>query len=365
MKRKYFLVGYTVCIVLFYSVMYLVIQFASKENNTVIRDTLPASITTPLLSGTEPSFPENSALSAVVLDAQSGAVLYSKNSDSRLPMASTTKIMTAKVILDMLNTDTIVTVSKEAATMEGSSIYLSENEKITVETLLYGLLLESGNDAATALATACSGSAEDFAVLMNKIGKEMGLKDTNFANPHGLTAENHFTTAYELAFITSTALKNPKFREIVSTRKYCAPSLDGKFTRYFFNHNKLLSTYHGAIGVKTGYTEAAGRCLVSAASRDNETYICVTLNDRNDWADHTSLLDTAFDSYDCIEIAPKKGFAVNIDGNRYINPEPVYLTVPSGISPVLSYKIEKNDDSCITECYHEGAKLSTFYLVKE
>lgn len=362
MKKKYFLVAYTICVVLFYSAAYLVINLLPQSEKTDIVTVLPANTSTPLLIEAAATPPSVSAQAAVVIDAKSGAVLFSHNSDARLPMASTTKIMTAKIILDMLPLNKTVTVPKEATLVEGSSIYLTENEKITVETLLYGLLLESGNDAATALATACSDSVEKFAALMNDTGKQMGLQNTSFANPHGLSAENHFTTAYELAYITMCALRNQKFREIVSTQKYIAPSTDGKYTRYFFNHNKLLRTYNGATGVKTGYTEAAGRCLVSSAEKDGESYICVTLDDRNDWRDHSCLLDYAFENYDSIEIAGENAFSVYGNRVRYTNTEPVYLTVAKGEKPVLSYKVTLTDSTSYTDYYSNGVKLGTFYL---
>ena len=364
LKRKKFLMAYTACVALFYFTAYIITSLLPSSNSeTVISNTLPANVTTPLYSGITVTPPEISAQSAVVLDAKSGAVLYTKNSETRLPMASTTKIMTAKIILDKLPLDMKVKVPKEAAFVEGSSIYLSENEEITVESLLYGLLLESGNDAATALAVACSGSVEKFAELMNSTGEKMGLKNTSFANPHGLTAENHFTTAYELAYITMCAMKNETFRKIVSTSKYISPSLDGTLTRYFFNHNKLLRTYNGSTGVKTGYTEAAGRCLVSSAERNGENYICVTLNDRNDWADHTNLLDFAFDNYDSIEIAPENGFAVTYKDIRYINSEPVYMTVGKDEKPIISYRLTLTNHSASADYYSEDTKLGTFNLI--
>jgi len=364
MKKNCFLVWYTVCVVLFYSAVYLIINLLPQNEKNDAVTALPANTSTPLLAEASAAPPSVSAQAAVLLDAKSAAVLFSHNSDTRLPMASTTKIMTAKIILDMLPLNQTVTVPKEATLVEGSSIYLTENEKITVETLLYGLLLESGNDAAAALAVACSGSVEKFAFLMNDVGKQMGLQNTSFANPHGLTAENHFTTAYELAYITMCAMRNPKFREIVSTQKYTAPATDGEYTRYFFNHNKLLRTYNGANGVKTGYTEAAGRCLVSSAEKDGESYICVTLNDRNDWADHTSLLNYAFENYDSIEIAHPDSFALSYNGKRYVCAEPVYISVHSGEKPVITYEIAIDSDSASVDFLNEGTKLGTFYLTE-
>ena len=362
MKNKYFLVWYTVCVVLFYSAAYLAINILPQNEKNDAVTALPANTITPLISEVSTAPPSVSAQAAVLLDAQSGAVLFAHNSDARLPMASTTKIMTAKIILDMLPLNRTVTVPKEATLVEGSSIYLTENEKITVEALLYGLMLESGNDAATALAIACSDSVENFTSLMNDTGKQMGLQNTSFANPHGLTAENHFTTAYELAYITMCAMRNPKFHEIVSTQKYIVPTTDGKYPRYFFNHNKLLRTYNGANGVKTGYTQAAGRCLVSSAEKDGESYICVTLDDRNDWADHTSLLDYAFESFDSIEIAPENCFSVYANSKRYTSPESVYLTVAKGEKPVLSYEITITDSTAFVNYFSDGIKLGTFHL---
>lgn len=323
-----------------------------------------ATVLYPANSGSE-DFSGVYAESAVLIDGQSGAVLYSKNSAARMNMASTTKIMTAMVILENMNLDTIVTVPKEATLVEGSSIYLRENEKITVGTLLYGLMLESGNDAAHALAVACSGSIEKFADLMNETAKKLGLTSTSFANPHGLSAENHYTTAYELAYITYTAMKNPIFCKIVSTKNMVAPSLDGEFTRYFSNHNKLLRIYDGAVGVKTGYTKAAGRCLVGAAEKDGKKFITVTLNDGNDWNDHANMLDYAFDHYDTICIAPENDFAVyNSEGYRLSNKKGVFLTVPENANPTLSYSLNIENDLATVQYFADGVKMGEFLLEK-
>lgn len=364
MKRKNFLIWYTVCVVLVYSVAYVVIETGRK--NEMEHNTSSIVFTENTVSGiqalNEITLPETQAEAAVVIDAKSGAVICEKNPDARLPMASTTKIMTAKIVLDTLSLDTVVTVPKEATLTEGSSIYLAENEKITVKDLLYGLLLESGNDAAVTLAYAVSGSTEEFAKLMNRTAVNMGLSNTSFANPHGLTAENHFVSAYELAYITMCAMKNETFKEMVSSVRYISPSIDGTHTRYFYNHNKLLRMYDGAIGVKTGYTEASGRCLVSCAERNGEEYICVTLNDRNDWADHTSLLDYAFGNFDSFEVAPKNGFAVNIRGNRLTNPEPVYITVKDGDKPDISYEITADKSGAKVSFKTSESIFGTFFL---
>ncbi len=233
---------------------------------------------------------QNSAQAAILLDATEGRVLFSQNADQRLPMASTTKIMTAIVAIENMPTDYIVTVPKEAVNIEGSSIYLYEGEKITCLDLLYGLMLESGNDAAAAIAIAVGGTMERFVMLMNEKARELGLKNTHFANPHGLSNDDHYTSAADLAKLTDYALGDELFAKIVSTKRYTA--CNG--ARYYVNHNRLLFSYDGMIGVKTGYTIASGRCLVTAARRNGRTLIAVTLNDYYGSTDHVRMLDTGF-----------------------------------------------------------------------
>jgi D-alanyl-D-alanine carboxypeptidase len=234
----------------------------------------------------------------VLYEPQSGNFLTEKAADKRLPMASTTKIMTALVVLEHCDLEAVVTVPREAVGAEGSSVYLYEGEEITVRTLLYALLLSSANDAAIALALHAAGSVSAFADMMNAKAASLGLKDTHFINPHGLHDEAHYTTARELALITAAAMKNTLFAEIVSTRRHTAPQNGTDACRLLLNHNKLLRTYEGAVGVKTGYTRASGRCLVSAANRNGLLLIAVTLNDANDWRDHTALYDWAFGEYE-------------------------------------------------------------------
>lgn len=254
--------------------------------------------------------PATAAHALALLDATSGHFLTLSNADERRPMASTTKIMTALVILENCTLGDTVTVPREAVGVEGSSIYLFENEEITVETLLYALLLSSANDAATALAIHAAGSVAEFAALMNEKAAAMGLTNTHFTNPHGLYDENHYTTARELALLTAAALSDKTFAEIVSTKRYTAPQNGTDATRLFLNHNRLLRTYEGAVGVKTGFTKKSGRCLVSAATREGLTLIAVTLDDGNDWRDHAALFDWGFSEY--------VGFA----------PEPAPLSLP-------------------------------------
>ena len=236
------------------------------------------------------------ARSAVVIDAATGKVLYEQNAYERLDMASTTKIMTGICGIEYGDLDSEITISNHAAGVEGSSMYLEAGEKISLYDVICGLMLVSGNDAATAVAEAVSGSEGGFVLLMNQKAHEIGAFNTCFQNPHGLSEEGHYTTAYDLAKITAYALKNPVFAEIVSQKSMTAESISGK-RRQLVNHNKLLKLYDGCIGVKTGFTKAAGRCLVSAAQRDGLKLICVTLNDGNDWNDHIAMFDKGFLSY--------------------------------------------------------------------
>ena len=236
-----------------------------------------------------------SAESAIVIEAQSGKVVFEKDADKRRPMASTTKIMTALVALECGDTGREVEVPAGAVGVEGSSVYLESGDRLTMDDLIWALLLESANDAAAAIALSVSGSIEAFAEKMNEKAAELGLADTHFTNPHGLDNEDHYTTARDLSRLASAAMKNPEFREIVSTYRHSITF--GDETRYLLNHNKLLRSYSGAAGVKTGYTKRSGRCLVSAAERDGVTLIAVTLNAPDDWNDHRKMLDLGFSAF--------------------------------------------------------------------
>lgn len=245
---------------------------------------------------------ENSARSAVVIEAESGSVVYEKNSNERLGPASTTKIMTAVVALENCPIDKIVSVSPSAVGTEGSSAYLYAGERVSMETLLYALMLQSANDAAEAIAYEIAGSIEGFAAMMNEKAAELGLENTHFDNPHGLDGKTHYTSAYDLAMITRYALENETFRKIVSTKRKFVPMESGSAERLFVNHNRLLSSYNDIIGVKTGFTKKCGRTLVSAAKKDDVTLICVTLDDGNDWRDHRSMLDLGFSLYERVDL---------------------------------------------------------------
>lgn len=232
-----------------------------------------------------------SASSAMLVDVDSHRVLYQQNADAKMLIASTTKILTALVAIEKMPLSTQVTVKREATLTEGSSMYLREGETLTLETLLYGLLLSSGNDAAVAIADAVGGSQTGFVALMNAKAKALGMTASSFANPNGLDDEYHYSTARDMSRLACAAVENETLVRIASTRSI---HIGG---RTMTNHNKLLSYVDGCIGLKTGYTKAAGRTLVSCAERNGQRLVAVTLQDGNDWADHQALFDYGFASY--------------------------------------------------------------------
>ena len=232
-----------------------------------------------------------SATSAILVDVDSGRVLYEQNADAKMLIASTTKIMTALVAIREGDLADTVKVSQEAAYTEGSSMYLREGEELTLETLLYGLLLCSGNDAAVAIAQHVGGDVESFVRRMNETAAELGMEHTSFANPNGLDAETHYSTARDMAQLARTAVNNATLLRIASTKSV---TIGG---RTMNNHNKLLSYMEGCVGLKTGFTKAAGRTLVSCAERNGQRLVAVTLQDGNDWADHQALYDYGFSHF--------------------------------------------------------------------
>ncbi len=232
-----------------------------------------------------------SAGSAVLMDAQTGRMLFERNANQRSLIASTTKIMTALVVCEQSNVLDRVRIPKEAVGIEGSSMYLREGEVLTVQELLYGLMLRSGNDAAVALAIYCGGTVEGFAELMNDKAHRLGLTGSHFVNPHGLDNPDHYATARDLAVLSAYAMENPIFAQTVSTKSVMVGQ------RSLQNHNKLLWQVDGADGVKTGFTKKAGRILVSSCTRQGRRLIAVTINDGNDWADHKTLLESGFSAF--------------------------------------------------------------------
>ena len=235
-----------------------------------------------------------SAQKAYVLDAVSGRVLYEKNATERSLIANTTKIMTALIVCEQCNVLDRMRIPKEAVGIEGSSMYLQEGEVLTIQELLYGLMLSSGNDAAVALAIYCGGTVEGFAELMNDKARNLGLSGTHFENPNGLDSPGHYSTAKDLAKLAVYAMENPIFYKTVSAKSVKAGE------RYLTNHNKLLWRVEGADGVKTGFTKAAGRILVSSATREGRRLIAVTIDDPDDWDDHAALLEEGFSRY-CVQ----------------------------------------------------------------
>lgn len=265
-----------------------------------------------------------SADSAALIDVQSGRILYGKNMDKRMRIASLTKIVTAIVAIESGKLNETVTVSKNAYRVEGSSIYLDLGEKQKLIDLVYAIMMRSGNDAATAIAEHVGGgSVQKFVDMMNAKVKELGLTGTHFANPHGLDAKDHYSTAYDMAKLTAYALWNPIFREVVSTKVKKIPWEGKDWDRTMRNKNKMLFRYEGADGVKTGYTEAAGRCLASSASRSGRQLAVIVLNDRDDWNDSSKMLDYGFtkyqyfspvdDSQSVTSIPVKNGSVDNVD----------------------------------------------------
>lgn len=241
--------------------------------------------------------PAVSAASAVLMDAESGRILYEKDAHTRRLIASTTKLMTALVAVEAVeDLEQVITVKREYQA-EGSSMYLRVGEQLTVRDLLYGLLLASGNDAALALAGGCGGEVETFVGWMNDRAVELGMADTHFANPNGLDHDEHYSTAYDMALLAREVLGNEVLMELVSTKSATVAG------RSLVNHNKLLWRYEGCTGMKTGYTDAAGRTLVSSAERNGQKLICVTLKDRDDWNDHARLLDYGFENYPLFPLA--------------------------------------------------------------
>lgn len=232
-----------------------------------------------------------SAGSAVLMDAKTGRILYEKDPHNRHLIASTTKIMTALIVCEQCNVLDRMRIPKEAVGIEGSSMYLREGEVLTVQELLYGLMLHSGNDAAVALAIYCGGTVEGFVELMNDKARTLGLSNTHFANPNGLDHPEHYSSAHDLAALAAYAMENPIFSKTVSTKTLTLGQRSMK------NHNKLLWTVEGADGVKTGFTRAAGRVLVSSAVREGRRLIAVTIRDPNDWQDHKAMLDQGFRNY--------------------------------------------------------------------
>jgi D-alanyl-D-alanine carboxypeptidase (penicillin-binding protein 5/6) len=250
-----------------------------------------------------PMFSNASASS--VIDVKSGRIVFQERGDEQMRIASLTKVMTAIVAIEHGNMTDIVKVSKNAYGKEGSSIYLHLGEEMTLHTMLYGLMLRSGNDAAAAIAEHVGGSIEGFVYLMNEKARILGMKNTSFKNPHGLDEEGQYSSANDMAVLTAYALQNEIFQEIVKTKVKNAPNPNEAWDYRWINKNKMLNMYDGADGVKTGYTTLARRTLISSATRGGQQFAVVTLNDGDDWNDHRKLLDYGFTYYPMTKIVQK------------------------------------------------------------
>jgi len=320
-----------------------------------------------------------SAQYACVIEQNSGEVVYEKNAYQRHSMASTTKIMTALIAIEQGRLDEVVTASRNASVQEGSSIYLRAGDKIMMRDLLYGLMLNSGNDAAVAVAEHISGSVEEFAKLMTETAKSIGAENTQFKNPNGLDADGHYTTAYDLALIARYAMQNEDFKEIVSTKSKKVTMQSGT-ELYLSNHNKMLKIYEGANGVKTGFTKATGRCLVSSAERNGVSFIAVTLNAPDDWTDHKNMLDFAFAEYARMMVVDEGDIlkTVSLDDGRTIE-----ICAGSSVDVVMK---KNSRDNCevilhlakrivpplnegerlgVAEVEYNGVLVDRFYLVNK
>ena len=283
-----------------------------------------------------------SARAAVVINGETGEILYSQNCDERLPMASTTKIMTALLLCELggdLSKEIVTT--REMVTVEGSSMGLQVGDRVSYHDLLYGMMLSSGNDAANTVAIALGGSISGFASIMNERAREMGLENTRFVTPSGLDAEGHYTTAYELALITKEALENEQFAKAVAAKTARLCYGNPPYNRTLTNHNKLLKMYDDVVGVKTGFTSKSGRCLVSAAKKDGKLVIAVTLNDKNDWQDHRNLLDLGLSLIESKVISPQKyEYNVAITNGNTIDVVIPSATISVTENSMVTYKIE-------------------------
>jgi len=279
-----------------------------------------------------------SARSAVLMDATTGRILWEKQAQEQSLIASTTKIMTGLLIAEDCDLNAEARIPKAAVGIEGSSLYLIESEVLTVEALLYGMMLRSGNDAATALAIHHSGSVKSFVETMNRKARLLGLTNTSYANPHGLDSEGNYSTALDLAKLTAYAMDDPVFYKVVSTQSI-------RFgAREFTNHNKLLWQYDGTVGVKTGYTRSAGRILVSCAERDGRRLIAVTISAPDDWNDHKKLLDYGFSNYfdrETVSVGQVCGFVPVVGGVK----REIQATASAGFSYTVT------DEEVLRVCY--------------
>lgn len=279
--------------------------------------------------------PEVVGEAAVVMDSRNGQVLFEKNSHQRIYPASTTKTLTAIIALENGRLDDMVSIPNDACNIEGSAIGLQEGEKISLEDLLYALMLNSGNDSAVAIARHVGGSVDGFVQMMNTKSAELGAVNTHFNNPNGLPEPNHYSTAYDMALISRYAMQNPEFRKIVATKIKTIRRNDPKAQTFLDNHNKMLWRYEGAIGIKTGYTVEARQCLVSAAARQGRELIAVVMKSEgnNIWTDTKNLLDYGFDHFNSLSLT---------EAGKFVTDAPVRFGVSEVVPVQTGYSLTYN-----------------------
>lgn len=265
-----------------------------------------------------------SAECAVLMTAQSGSVIFSKNDRKIHSMASTTKIMTSLLAVESGRLQNEIKVTDGMVNVEGTSMGLSAGDSVSLKELCYGMLLPSGNDAANSAAVYLGGNTEKFAQMMNRRAKEIGMTDTNFVTPSGLDDENHYSTAYDMALLGREAVRNPEFLKICSSQKARLTYGNPPYERTLYNHNRLLSSCDSVLGIKTGFTKKSGRCLVTYAEKDGVGLVAVTLNAPDDWNDHMKLLDYGFSSVSAEKIQPEIPASLAVVGG---NSESVKISV--------------------------------------
>ena len=281
-----------------------------------------------------------------VYELNSGRVITSHNENKKLPMASTTKILTCITAIENFDLNTLVEVKDNCVGIEGSSIYLKKGEHLTIKELLYGLMLRSGNDCAECIASSII-SRKEFISLMNETARKIGATNSNFTNPHGLHDENHYTTAKDLAIISGYAMKNQTFKDIVSTKSIEISNEFYDYKRHLVNKNKMLNNFDGANGIKTGYTKKAGRCLVSSASKNGMEVISVVLNSPNMWERSEELLNLSFNNYKMTEIVNVNNFNGEIfmdkNGNKFTMEVQKNFVYPLTSEEINSLKLTINE----------------------
>ncbi len=286
--------------------------------------------------------PDVSASCAALMVAETGELIYGKNEHDRRSMASTTKIMTSLLAIEELTPQRRITVGADMLNVEGTSMGLLEGDTVTLEGLVYGMLLQSGNDAANVTAITLGGSIESFVSMMNERAAEIGMNDTHFETPSGLDSKEHYSTAYDMALLGCTAIKNPEFAAVCSQKSAVVCYGNPPYRRTLTNHNRLLRIYDDAVGIKTGFTKKSGRCLVSAARRDGVTLVAVTLNAPDDWNDHSTMLEYGFSVVERREAdTDMSAVSLRIAGGES-------ASVPLKLSRPLQY-ISRTDESKKTE----------------